>query len=243
MFQLYRDMDRLDLPAGEVFQLQKSLNRIQVALPGFPSQEAEAYLALFTARQGVRAAIAFHLQSSQSLAIYLNEPGPVAPPNATRLLDEGIAFAESMGFMLGDLDLPLLSDSEKATLWERLPLREGLRPEPGVAVVAAEPAPEKAIPAAATPSPKEPAAAPRKAAPSREKTAPAELREKLPSVAAPASERELKPAFPAGKKPEPAPEVPIPRTLRAKKRPPTVEEMAAKRQKLREAVGKVLASL
>lgn len=129
MFHWRKEMDRLDIPAVNVRRLHRSLSDIQVALPGLPAQQSSAYLCLFTAEDGFGISVVFHLHASRKLAFYVPEQGKIPMQNVGRILDEGIHFAESMGFMLGDLDFHHLDAAEQARLWNSLPLKNGAAAE------------------------------------------------------------------------------------------------------------------
>ncbi len=122
MFRWQKELDRLVIPARRVLRLQQAFNRIQVALPGIPSQEATAYLCAFGSGKGVRVAAVLHLHASGRLAVYLNDEGEVADRKAAAVFNEGIAFVESMGFMLDDLHFQNLSPEERETMWKSFPL-------------------------------------------------------------------------------------------------------------------------
>lgn len=126
MFRWHKEMQRLDLPAQRVLRLERSLSDVQVALPGFPAQQATAYLCAFAAGQGLRVAVALHLHQSGCLAFYLSDEGEVPKQAGTRAYNQALAFAESMGFMLGDLDIHLLPAGERTALWRSLPLQAGV---------------------------------------------------------------------------------------------------------------------
>jgi len=140
MFRWHKEMTRLDIPARRVLRLERSLSDIQVALPGFPAQEATAYLCAFSTAQGIRVAVILHLHRSECLAFYLNGEGDLQKPAATRVYNQALAFAESMGFMMGDLDIHVMPGEDRQILWRSLPLAGGV--EPAAAVVSPEaPAP------------------------------------------------------------------------------------------------------
>lgn len=122
MFLWQREMDSLTIPARRVLRLQRSLNRIQVGMPGFPSQEATAYLCAFVAGQGIRVAVVLDLHASRKIAVYLNDQGEVPDRRAGSIFSEGVGFAESMGFMLNDMEFQKLSREERENLWSSLPL-------------------------------------------------------------------------------------------------------------------------
>jgi hypothetical protein len=156
-FRRHRELTRLDISARRVLRLERSLSGGQVALPGRPAEDATAYLCAFAAGQGIRIAVVLHLQCSRQLAFYLNAEGEMAKREATAVYNQALAFAESMGFMMGDLDIHLKSPAERAALWESLPLAAGLgepSPAPGPAATAnpQRPATERTVPAPAPPA-------------------------------------------------------------------------------------------
>ncbi len=199
MFRWHKELTRLDVPAQRVLRLERSLSDVQVALPGLPAQDATAYLCGFVAGQGIRVAVALHLQQSGRLAFYLNDDGEIPRREAARVLNQALDFAESMGFMFGDLDIHLRSPEERLALWRALPLQGGIGPT--------RPERVPASPGGGRPEGK-----------------------KAPTV------------FPAdevkGPRPSPGkPEATAPRRL------PTPAELAAARERLRQNLGRFLASL
>jgi hypothetical protein len=126
MFQWRKEMDRLDIPATQVFHLERSLSAVQVALPGLPSQEATAYLCVFSSDKGLRVALVLHLHTSRRLAFYLREGVDAPQREAGRLIEEGVNFAESLGFMLSNVDFRKLATQQRSALWNSLPLKNGV---------------------------------------------------------------------------------------------------------------------
>lgn len=137
MFIRKKDLERLDIPSQRVLRLQRSLSDVQVALPGFPAQPATAYLCAFGVERGVRVVVALHLQTSRRVVFYVDDAGAASKKNPASLFDEGMQFAESMGFMLGELDFQQITPEARAALWNSLPLKNGNRVSAG----AARPAP------------------------------------------------------------------------------------------------------
>ena len=259
MFRLHKEISRLDIPAQRVLRLERSLSDVQVAMPGLPAQHATAFLCSFSAGQGTRVAVVLQLHTSGLLAFFLNEEGEVARSEGTRIYNQGLDFAESMGFMFGDLDIHLKSLEERNTLWASLPLLSGVKALPSAAPPAAGPTapPQAAAPPVAAPAVRSAAAtaAPPKAVKARkpithpEATGPlaeaaASVQRTLPATQAPA-------AAPSNS-PSPLPPQPVPTKVSS---PPLIEapgpsshpvpsgaELAAKRKELREHLGRFLAS-
>lgn len=162
MFSWKKDLTRLEVPAGRILKLLQSMSDVQVALPGMPGQMATAYLCAYSGGKGVRVAIAFHLHESHQLAFYLNDEGEVPREKIVGLLKDGIHFAESMGFLLDEVDLQRLDDAARNTRWASLPLSRGVvppAPRPAPVVTRATPAPpgKNASPVPVAAPPQEPA--------------------------------------------------------------------------------------
>jgi hypothetical protein len=134
MFRWHQEIKCLNIPASQVFHLERSLSAVQVALPGLPSQEATAYLCVFSAEKGLRVTLVLHLHTSQCLAFYLHEGADAPQKVADRLIEEGLDFAESLGFMLSDVDYRKLDKQQRVFIWDSLPLKNGVEPS----VMAAE---------------------------------------------------------------------------------------------------------
>lgn len=128
MFELDKKRTQLDIPAKRVLRLERSLSDIQVCLPGLDPQPATAYLCVFQASQGLRIAFVLHLHQTESLAFYLNNDGDLDKDEASRVLGEAGHFAETLGFMMGNLDLHRLSPESRQDFWNALPLCKGLAP-------------------------------------------------------------------------------------------------------------------
>ena len=249
MFQWDKSIKILDVPVGKVVHLFRSMRDVQLALPGLPAQEASAYLCQYQTAQGAGTAAVFHLHKSGQLAFYVNTPREVALDKAEAMLDQALTFVESMGFLLTDLDIHLLTDADREMLWASLPLQKG--------VVAAE----KSLPS--KPRPVEPAS------PQPKTAALPATPEPLPITAAivTVSSVPVAEAAPTAAASAPPPEGPSAEAdrsestdvdellaaveglrtrrpgVRTRKRPPSPEELKRRRQELRENLGRVLASL
>jgi hypothetical protein len=155
MFQWDQNRTSLHLYPSRVLHLERSLSDVQVTLPGGPPENAGAYLCAFTVQGGIRVTVVLHLRKSGRLGFYLNTEGEVNPKQATRVIEEGHQFAESLGFILGDLDFERLAPKQKQELWDSMPFGNGARE------AAPQRTPAPAPPARPVPAPPaRPAAAP-----------------------------------------------------------------------------------
>lgn len=153
MFQWDQKRSALNLSPGRILRLERSLNDVQVTLPGGPPEDAGAYLCAFGVSGGVRVAVVLHQRRSGRLAFYFNSEGDVDQKKSAKVIDDGHQFAESLGFMLGDLDFPHLSDRDKQKLWDSLPFCG----ENAVAKPNPEPVPKPAPKPPPKPAPVQPA--------------------------------------------------------------------------------------
>ncbi len=273
MFLWDKSVSALGVPAGQVVHLFRSMRPVQLALPGMPVQQASAFLCQYRGAAGIVTTAAFHLEKQSQLAFYFGDPKEVAAAKADGMLDQGLNFVESMGFLLADLDIHLLSGSDRDLLWDSLPLKAGVEPaedEPKATEVKVVKPPAVAAKAeeAKTVEAKAPVVPP--PAPGPVASAPAKRVAAPPVVAEPAAVQT--PATPETKTAVPAPPAaakpaaPKPTTpdateavddllaavsalranrpgLRARKTPPPPEELDRRRKEFRENMGRILASL
>ena len=232
MFQWDKSINAINISASKVVHLFRSMREVQLALPGVPAQEASAFLCQYQTDEGVETVAVFHLHKSRVLAFYYSDPRVVAEQKVDSMLDQSLNFVESMGFLMTDQDIHLLKDDDQEMLWASLPLKAGLPDEVDV----------------------QPAAVGKKETPAKEKEVPAKKAiSKAVKVEVPTVEQE-KVASKAG--PEAAPAENVDDLLaaveamrakrpglRARKLPPSAEEMDRRRLQLRETVGRILASL
>lgn len=125
MFQWDKKLEGLGVSASRVVKLHRSISEMHIGLPGIGAEEAFAYLCVLTHQQGYRVVVAFHLQQSGRVAFYLNDGGTLKESQAAKVLEEGVGFIESMGFLLSDLDIDLRTPVERDVLWDSLPLKHG----------------------------------------------------------------------------------------------------------------------
>lgn len=133
MFVQQKKLTFLTLPSNRVRRLLASTVSIQVALSGFPSQMASAYLVALKSGKGIQILLGFYLEESKRSVFFLPDAGEVAPEKADALFEEGMEFAESIGFVLADADIHQMSPEQLDSYWRKLP----------VCVMPAEPAPVK----------------------------------------------------------------------------------------------------
>ncbi|MDH3453953.1 MAG: hypothetical protein OEL80_02325 [Desulfuromonadales bacterium] len=249
MFQWDKTIDAVNVPACKVVHLFRSMREVQLALPGVSAQQASAFLCQYQVEDGIATVAAFHLHKSQVLAFYSSDPRVVPVKGIDTMLDQGLNFVESMGFLMTDQDLQLLDEADQEMLWSSLPIKTGLTGEEAEAplvVVTAKATSER--PAAKLETTKVEAAQQQKTQPEPAVAhsqavnggglvaAPVKSAPKVePNPAASDNVDDLLAAVEAMRAKRPG--------LRARKSPPTAEEIGRRRLQLREIIGRILASL
>ena len=141
MLQWDKSISSLDVPASAVIHLFRSMREVQMALPGHPAQQTSAYLCQYRVEGGAATAVVFHMHKSNVLAFFPTDPQVVPEGKVDGMLDKGLGFVESMGFLMTDQDIHLLDESDQEMLWSSLPLKSGIVAEEKEA----DPAPAKHV--------------------------------------------------------------------------------------------------
>lgn len=247
MFQWDKSINAINIPASKVVHLFRSMREVQLALPGISAQQSSAFLCQYQVENGIATAVVFHLHKSQILAFYFNDPRIVPEQKIDSMLDQSLNFVESMGFLMTDQDIHLLNEADQEMLWASLPLMAGLQIEEERVVPVATPAKKTtekagageiapAVAAPQTPPAPTPVAASKPVKVERPAAAPAEAAPKGDAPPEPANNvNDLLAAVDAMRAKRPG--------LRARKLPPSPEEVERRRLQLRETIGRILASL
>ncbi|AJF05996.1 hypothetical protein [Geoalkalibacter subterraneus] len=122
------DETRLSLAveADQVLTLYRSINPVQVSLPGVPGQKAGAFVCVFFEGDAARIAVVLELHEAGRLYFYFDDDGPVPAARVASLLDEALYFVEAMGYLMVDLEWDHLEENERDALWRNLPLKQGM---------------------------------------------------------------------------------------------------------------------
>ena len=89
----------------EVGPLHQSLNSVHLTLEGFPSQNCAAYLCAVQRHTGSEVYFALHLKQTGSVLVYVPNKQPASSEECAQVLHEGIAFAETVGFIMDQVGL------------------------------------------------------------------------------------------------------------------------------------------
>jgi len=248
MFQWDKSVNAINIPASKVVQLFRSMREVQLALPGVSAQQASAYLCQYLQEGGIATTVVFHLHKKHILAFYYSDPRVVPEQKTDSMLDQGLNFVESMGFLMTDQDIHLLEQADQEMLWSSLPLTAGLQDDgelprsvtsPGSANAEIIPDAEGAPGISAveqTPQSPAPAVASKQAKPVPAETSvesKATVSDETPG--ADDNVNDLLAAVDAMRAKRPG--------LRARKAPPSAEEIQRRRLQLCQNIGRILASL
>ena len=118
----------VDASADSIIDIHESVNQPQVQPAGRSAQAARAAVALVRRDGGVEVLVALTLTQTGENVIYAAD-ALVDEADAFSALDEGLNFAESMGFMLDPTGWSGLDPEHRSQLLERLPaFRAGATP-------------------------------------------------------------------------------------------------------------------
>lgn len=247
MFQWDKAINAINIPAAKVVHLFRSMRDVQLALPGVSAQQGSAFLCQYRVDDGVATVAVFHLHKSKVLSFYFSDPRIVPEQKIDSMLDQGLNFVESMGFLMTDQDIHLLDVPDQEMLWSSLPIKTGLADDEVAPLSEVSERPLPAQPSSKLEADKNNIAAEqREIAPAVsgrqpvKEPAPAIVPEKARAKVESKAETaenvdELLAAVEAMRAKRPG--------LRARKSAPSTEEMARRRLLLRETVGRILASL
>jgi hypothetical protein len=248
MFEWDKTINAINIPAKKVIHLFRSIRDVQLALPGVPAQLASAFLCQYQLERGIGTAVVFHLHKSELLAFYHSEPRAVSGQQIDSMLDQGLNFVESMGFLMTDQDIHLLDQADQEMLWASLPLMNGLQDDLDESPPIANTVPQNAdrgVTGTAAPREQKSPEPTRTALPVKEqpagnaaassKTATRDASSKDEPSGDDDNVKDLLAAVEALRARRPG--------VRARRSPPAAEEMERRRLQLSQTVGRILASL
>jgi hypothetical protein len=128
----------------QVVAIIEGINQPQVSIPGKVPQGVSGHLCgLRNANGTFSIYVALHLPKSGENVIYLHARRQVTADEYRQVQEEGLAFLESMGFMLDNLNYRNMAPAMQDATLKRVPLFSPPRP-PSAAPAAADGAAEAA---------------------------------------------------------------------------------------------------
>lgn len=129
MFILQKQLSVLNVPAARVATILRSGTDIQLAMPEMPSQMASAFLLMLKGGGKVKVLIGLFMAKSRRSIFYVSDSGEVPAERAEAELEAGIEFAESMGFVLTDIEFERKNAEQQETYLKSLPICQRQNPE------------------------------------------------------------------------------------------------------------------
>ncbi len=122
MFNLDETVRALDATREQVAALFQSINAPHVAIPGRRAGPAQAFIACLRSTQGFTVGIYLWLSESHDCAVYLTDRVAQTPEDYRGLQTDALAFVESMGFMMDNLNYRALASERQTEVLTSLPM-------------------------------------------------------------------------------------------------------------------------
>jgi hypothetical protein len=112
------------LPASreQVLSVHQSINSPHLAIPGKQAGPAQAFIATLRGSSGLAAFVYLYLADVGDCAVYAPERRGVPPHELPAQESEALAFVESMGFMMDNLNFTALPLEDQERLLKTLPV-------------------------------------------------------------------------------------------------------------------------
>jgi hypothetical protein len=125
LFNLDDAVRSLDATREQVAALFQSINAPHVAIPGRRAGPAQAFIACLRSTQGFAVGIYLWLSESRDCAVYLTDGVAQTPEDYRALQTDALAFVESMGFMMDNLNYRSLPSERQTEVLSSLPMYRG----------------------------------------------------------------------------------------------------------------------
>jgi hypothetical protein len=123
MFRPEPRIHYLPVSKEQVRALMESINQPQIQIPGRSAQAAIGHLCGVRNGNGTSSVfISLHLPATGENVVYVHDPHEVSAESYSEAERDGLAFLESMGFMLDDLQFQKLAPESQDQTLRRLPL-------------------------------------------------------------------------------------------------------------------------
>ncbi len=122
MFNLDETVRVLDATREQLAALFQSINAPHVAIPGRRAGPAQAFIACLRSTQGFTVTVYLWLSESKDCAVYLTDRVAQTPEDYRTLQTDALAFVESMGFMMDNLNYRALPPERQTEVLVSLPM-------------------------------------------------------------------------------------------------------------------------
>lgn len=106
--------------AGAILTLVESINQPLVAVPGLPSQAAQAVVCGLRAGGEFEVLVHLHLVNDNVSVIYVWDGGLVGVEEFRQIEAEAVGFVESMGFMVDSINWQAMAPEQRDEVFARL---------------------------------------------------------------------------------------------------------------------------
>ena len=132
MYTIDERIKSLPVTKEQVLAVYHSLNQPHLAVPGRKAGPAQAFVVALQGPTGYGIFIYLYLPNTDECATYVSDRRSFPPDQYAQEEAEAMAFMESMGFMVDNLNFHALPPAEQERLLKTLPvfLRERPRPQP-----------------------------------------------------------------------------------------------------------------
>lgn len=122
MFQIDERLRGFPVVREQVTALHQSINAPHLAIPGKQAGPAKAFIIGLRGQTGVGLFIYLYLTQAGDCAIYASDRRTVPPEEYPEQESEALAFVESMGFMMDNLNFTELPGDTQDELVKTLPV-------------------------------------------------------------------------------------------------------------------------
>lgn len=122
MFTVDQKLKGLPASADQVLALHQSINSPHLAVPGRKAGPAKSFIAGLKGPHGGAVFVYLHLPESAECAVYSAPRRDLTADQFKQAEAEALAFAESMGFMMDNMNFRTLPPEEQAELLRTLPV-------------------------------------------------------------------------------------------------------------------------
>lgn len=129
MFTIDESLRSLSATRDQVVSLYQSINSPHLAIPGRQAGPAQAFIAGLRSASGFSVYVYLYLAEVADCAIYVSNRRSVSSEEYRGEEDEALAFVESMGFMVDNMNFRTLPVEKQSELLQNVPLfRRELKP-------------------------------------------------------------------------------------------------------------------
>jgi hypothetical protein len=112
------------LPAAreQVVSISSSINQPHLAIPGKQAGPAQAFMVSLRGQSGYAVFVYLYLAESRDAAVYVPERRKLTAAELPGEQSDGLAFVESMGFIMDTMNFETLAQAEQEGLMKAVPV-------------------------------------------------------------------------------------------------------------------------